>query len=148
MNKVPLKGALKLSAMLVVATLLSAPVSTVLAQSASADVSADVGQRVGDFALLDHKGLFHHMSWYDNRKAIVLLVQANGSESFRQALPKFQALHEAHQEDFKFFMLNPLGQSRASVIDSVASAGEELPVLIDDAQIVASRWVCIQRVRR
>ena len=58
MNNVPLKGALKLSAMLVVATLLSAPVSTVLAQSASADVSADVGQRVGDFALLDHKGLF------------------------------------------------------------------------------------------
>ena len=137
MNNVPLKGALKLSAVLVVATLLSAPVSTVLAQSASADVSADVGQRVGDFALLDHKGLFHHMSWYDNRKAIVLLVQANGSESFRQALPKFQALHEAHQEDFKFFMLNPLGQSRASVIDAVASAGEELPVLIDDAQIVA-----------
>lgn len=38
-------------------------------------------ERVGDFALLDEQGYFHHMSWYDNHEAIVFLVQANGDSA-------------------------------------------------------------------
>ncbi len=97
----------------------------------------ELGARVGDFALLDQHGYFHHMSWYDNRKAVVLLVQANGSAAFDQALPAFQSLHAQHQDDFQFFMLNPLGQARASVIDAVGPAIDSIPVLIDDAQLIS-----------
>jgi hypothetical protein len=107
-------------------------------QSGPSAVSAGViGERVGDFALLDHQGYFHHMSWYDNRKAIVFLVQTNESRAFASALPQFEQLQEQHGTDFQFFMLNPLGESRASVVQSVGSAADDLPVLIDDAQIVA-----------
>lgn len=95
------------------------------------------GERVGDFALLDHQGYFHHMSWYDNRKAIVFLVQTNNSRSFASALPPFERLQEQHGDDFQFFMLNPLGESRAAVAQSVGAAADDLPVLIDDAQIIA-----------
>jgi hypothetical protein len=31
--------------------------------------------RVGDFSLLDQKGYFHQMSYYNDHKAIALLVQ-------------------------------------------------------------------------
>jgi hypothetical protein len=126
-----------LSALLACAAILSVASTPIQAQSAAADVVAQTGQRVGDFALLDHKGFFHHMSWYDNRKAIVLLVQSNQSAAFRAALPEFESQHRARQDDFQFFMLNPLGESRASVSMAVGAVGDQLPVLIDDAQIVA-----------
>lgn len=112
------------------AAALSAPLS---AQTPAPDLSS----RVGDFSLLDQNGYFYHMSWYDNRKAIVLLVQANDSAAFRQALPTFSALQASHQDNFQFFMLNPLGESRASVSDAVADAGQTIPVLIDDTQLIA-----------
>lgn len=131
----PLQGRrlLSLTTLLSAATLAAALSAPLSAQTPAPDLSS----RVGDFSLLDQNGYFHHMSWYDNRKAIVLLVQANGSVAFREALPTFAALQASHQDDFQFFMLNPLGESRASVIDAVADVGQTIPVLIDDAQIIA-----------
>ncbi len=131
MKKVPFRRSFSLVSLLSTAALAAA-----LSGPASAQ-APDINSRVGDFSLLDQNGYFHHMSWYDNRKAIVLLVQANGSNTFRQALPTFAALHTTYQDNFQFFMLNPLGESRASVIDAVAAAGQEIPVLIDDAQVIA-----------
>ena len=103
----PLQGRrlLSLTTLLSAATLAAALSAPLSAQTPAPDLSS----RVGDFSLLDKNGYFHHMSWYDNRKAIVLLVQANGSAAFRQALPTFAALQASHHEDFQFFMLNPLG---------------------------------------
>lgn len=94
-------------------------------------------ERVGDFALLDHQGLFHHMAWYDNHKAVVLLVHTNGSRSAEAALPAFQALKDANADNFQFFMLNPLGESRDSVAAVAAKQDHDIPVLIDDAQLIA-----------
>ncbi|MDP2091837.1 MAG: hypothetical protein Q8K17_02440, partial [Pseudohongiella sp.] len=131
MNKVPFRRSFSLVSLLSTAALAAALSGPVSAQA------PDINSRVGDFSLLDQNGYFHHMSWYDNRKAIVLLVQANGSNAFRQALPTFSALHTTYKDNFQFFMLNPLGESRASVIDAVAAAGQEIPVLIDDAQVIA-----------
>lgn len=141
MNSIPFRRALNLVSLLSAAALITALSAPAMSQSAGAqslqDNSADITMRVGDFSLLDQYGYFHHMSWYDNRKAIVLLVQANGSAAFTRAIPEFQTLHAAHKDDFQFFMLNPLGQSRQSVIDAVGAAGDEIPVLIDDAQLIA-----------
>ncbi|MDF1766266.1 MAG: hypothetical protein P1V29_07780, partial [Gammaproteobacteria bacterium] len=41
--------------------------------TASLSVRAAESPRVGDFALLDAEGYFHHMSWYDDHRALVFL---------------------------------------------------------------------------
>lgn len=102
--------------------------------------------RVGDFALLDHEGFFHHMAWYDNNKAVVFLVQANGAEETRQALQQFDQLKARYGEQgIVFKMLNPLGEERAAVAADVARLQTDLPVLIDDVQAV-SESLGIERI--
>ena len=43
----------------------------------AASAATDV-KRVGDFSLLDQRGYFHQMSYYDDHKAVALLVQSSG----------------------------------------------------------------------
>jgi hypothetical protein len=93
---------------------------------------------VGDFALLDQDGYFHHMAWYDDHKAIAFLVQVNGSEQTRGAIGAFADLKARYEEQgIEFMMLNPLGQDRAAVKSAHNGYGVDIPVLIDDAQIIA-----------
>ena len=47
--------------------------------TAIASVTATAGERVGDFALIDHLGAQHHMAWYDDQHAVVILPQAVGA---------------------------------------------------------------------
>lgn len=95
-------------------------------------------ERVGDFALLDHEGYFHHMAWYDNNKAVVFLVQSNDSQAARAAVPAFrQAMEKYAGRDLVFMMLNAGGEARADVAQTAAAYGLDIPVLIDDAQIVS-----------
>jgi hypothetical protein len=111
---------------------------TALALSIGASVSHAQNDRVGDFALLDHEGYFHHMAWYDNNKAIAFLVQGNGAAETRQALTQFSTLKAKYEDSgVVFMMLNPLGQDRASVAADVAALGVDIPVLIDDVQTVS-----------
>ena len=37
------------------------------------------GERVGDFALIDNQGTQHHMAWYDDQNAVVILPHAVGA---------------------------------------------------------------------
>jgi len=53
---------------------------------------SSAADRVGDFSLLDQDGYHHSMSWYDDHKAVALLVQANDSQATAAALPSFDAL--------------------------------------------------------
>jgi len=92
----------------------------------------------GDFALLDHKGYFHHMAWYDNNRAVVFLVQTNASAAARAAAPGYrQTIEKYAGKDLKFMVLNAAGEPRAAVAQTAAAWGLDVPVLIDDAQIVA-----------
>ncbi len=104
-------------------------------------VAASAGaasERVGDFALLDQNGVYHNMSWYDNNRAVVLLVQVNNDRISRAATEAFMATMDRHADDSVIFkMINPLGQSRDSVIRELDALGVDIPVLIDDAQIVS-----------
>jgi len=111
---------------------------TALTLAVGAGVSQAADERVGDFALLDQQGYFHHMAWYDNNKAIAFLVQANGAEETRQALASFSSLKAQYEEQgIVFMMINPLGQDRASVAADLAALGADIPVLIDDVQAVS-----------
>ena len=96
-------------------------------------------QRSTDFALLDQHGVFHQLGRYGEFEAVVLFVQGNGEESSRQALPKLQALRERYSEQgVVVLLLNPHpAQTRVSVLQEMAAAGVELPVLLDSAQVVA-----------
>jgi hypothetical protein len=111
---------------------------TALTLAVGAGVSQAADERVGDFALLDQEGYFHHMAWYDNNKAIAFLVQANGAEETRQALASFSSLKAQYEDQgIVFMMINPLGQDRASVAADVAALGVDIPVLIDDVRAVS-----------
>lgn len=111
---------------------------TALALAVGAGVSHAAEERVGDFALLDHEGYFHHMAWYDNNKAVVFLVQGNGAQETRDALASFSELKTRYEDQgMVFMMINPLGEDRAEVAADVAAIGTDIPVLIDDAQIIS-----------
>jgi len=96
-------------------------------------------ERVGDFALLDQAGYFHHMSWYDNNAMIVLLVHATDDSAVAQALPTFAQLQSRFAEQgAQFFMLNPMGlNDRDAVQAELDRAGIAIPVLMDDTQLIA-----------
>ncbi|MDX1492253.1 MAG: redoxin domain-containing protein [Pseudohongiellaceae bacterium] len=98
-------------------------------------------EKVGDFALLDQDGYFHHMAWYDDHEAMAFLVQRNGSDQTRSALGQFAALQQQYSEQgVEFMMLNPLGEERSTVKSAHNGYGVEMPILIDDGQIVAEAF--------
>lgn len=95
-------------------------------------------ERVGDFALLDQDGMFHHMAWYDNNKAVAFLVQASGDAATSASLAPFNALKQQYaSQNIVFMMINPLGEPRATVKADAERLGTDIPVLIDDAQIIS-----------
>ena len=68
---------------------------------------SQAGERVGDFALIDHTGSFQHMSWYDDQNAIVIMAYSP-SKSDRDTLNKLQALKSEYSEQkITFFLINP-----------------------------------------
>ncbi len=106
---------------------------------AAATSSLQAAERVGDFSLLDQDGFFHHIGWYDDHKAIAFLVQVNGSDQTEQAAATYAQLQSRFDaQGIEFMMINPLGQERASVKQAVAELGVQVPVLIDDAQMISS----------
>ncbi len=108
-----------------------------LALSLGSGLSA-ASERVGDFALLDQTGKYHHMAWYDDHKAIALLVQANGDAATAKAVSDFAKLQAQYDsQGVEFMMINPLGQERAAVKQEASSYGVDIPVLIDDAQLIS-----------
>jgi mono/diheme cytochrome c family protein len=100
---------------------------------------AGAAERVGDFALIDHQGTFHHMAWYDDQAAVVLMVQANGAAEVAANLPTLLELQSQYQDQGVLFMLlNPgLQSDRDSIKNELDGLGADLPVLMDDAQLVA-----------
>jgi mono/diheme cytochrome c family protein len=95
--------------------------------------------RIGDFSLLDQNGYFHQMSWYDDNKAIVLLVQATGDTAVQNVLTDFDALNSRFDtQGIEFFMINPLGlKDRDAVKAQMAALNIDVPVLMDDARLIS-----------
>lgn len=106
----------------------------VLASVSSISFAAE---RVGDFALLDQEGYFHKMSYYDDHKAIAFLVHSRMSDATASNIGLFEELQEQYS-DIKFFMINPTGfDTRAEVKTAIAKFKTDIPVLMDDAQLVS-----------
>ena len=99
-----------------------------------------LADRVGDFALLDHQGKHHQLSYYGDLDAVVILVQANGEAASRTAAESLHTLQKQKQgQDIQFFMLNAQGDtSRAEVAAEAEQQAWKIPVLLDETQLVAS----------
>lgn len=109
-----------------------------MACAAGAAGLSNAADRVGDFSLLDQKGYFHQMSYYDDHMAVALLVQGNGSKATQKAIEAFKEAQARYQGQVKFFMINPLGtQTREAVQEQLDQYGTDIPVLMDDAQVVS-----------
>ncbi len=111
--------------------------AAVLAVAAPAHASA--GDRVDDFALLDHEGRFHRLSYHADAPAIVLFVHGNGCPIARNALPALKALRdEWAPRGVVFWLLNANPQDdRQRIASEAASFDVDLPILVDETQLVA-----------
>ena len=63
----------------------------------AASGTAAAGERVGDFALIDHNGAFQSMAWHDDAAAIAILPQAVGATD-TASLAAMQALQATYQD--------------------------------------------------
>tara|TARA_B110000858_G_scaffold115070_1_gene131507 strand:+ start:22613 stop:24466 length:1854 start_codon:yes stop_codon:yes gene_type:complete len=107
--------------------------------TAFVSTTAYAGERVGDFALIDHQGAIQHMAWYSDHSAVVIMPMANSQSAVASLdVASLKTLQEKYAEQgVQFFLLNPgLRKDRAQIQSDVAAMGLNLPVLMDDAQLV------------
>ena len=127
----------------------------------AATPAAGNDQRVGDFALIDADGAFHHMAWYNDHAAVVILPYSPASPDLDalHAMLDLQSRYGADgtkrsakdDADAAFFLLHPGGTgqgtgqdaNRQAVRAALTEAGlhdgtaATLPVLMDDTLLVA-----------
>jgi peroxiredoxin len=128
------------SALFSLATCLGISLVTVFFTALTANQSlAAEAAKVGDFAILDHQGKFHQLSWYGDQKAVVIYVQGNGDPAVRAAAPTLKQIRDEFQrQGVVFFMLNPqLQDSRDSIASEAEESGYDMPILVDEDQLVA-----------
>ena len=110
------------------------------AVTALGSVSLLAGERVGDFALIDHLGAQHHMAWYDDHPAVVIVPQAVAATDPTALAGLAELRSRFEPQGVVFFLLNPgLQTDRAAVGADVAALGLALPVLMDDTHLVAEQ---------
>ncbi|HEY5647522.1 MAG TPA: redoxin family protein, partial [Pseudomonadales bacterium] len=95
-------------------------------------------ERVENFRLLDQSGDSHELYYYDDMKAVVVMVQGNGCPIVRNAMPAFQTLKNQYADQgVQFLLLNSnLQDNRQTVAQESEEFGWDIPVLIDDTQII------------
>lgn len=100
--------------------------------------AAKPSERVENFTLLDHLGESHELYYYSDTKALAFMVQGNGCPISRNAWPRFRELRDEYAEKgVKFMMINSnLQDHRASINREAEQFGIDVPILIDEAQII------------
>lgn len=96
------------------------------------------GGSVDNFMLLDHRGEAHELHYHSDAEAVVLVVQGNGCPVVRNALPDLRKVRERYAgEGVVFLMVNSnLQDTRESVRAEAEEWGIDLPILIDETQLV------------
>ena len=90
--------------------------------------------RVGDFALLDDRGIFHQLSRYQHRAALAVMAYDSGCAEMGSMLDHFAALDSSYVGkgvDFVLLDVRDLGREVALALDL------PLPLLEDDGQLVS-----------
>jgi len=96
------------------------------------------GDHVENFRLMDDRGGSHELYYYGDADVVVFMVQGNGCPIVRNAMPRFKELRDAYAgRNVRFFMLNSnLQDNRESVSREADEFGYDIPILIDDTQII------------
>jgi peroxiredoxin len=90
-------------------------------------------ERVGDFALLDEQGVFHQLSRFQNRDAVVLLAYDNHCTAANDAAALLADLQSQFDERIEFLALDLSAMDRATAQDWQMP----FPVLADELKLVA-----------
>ncbi|MGH8583615.1 MAG: redoxin domain-containing protein, partial [Gammaproteobacteria bacterium] len=94
---------------------------------------------VQDFALLDHRGRHHQLYRYRSAGAVVLYTHGVGCPAVRNSLAALKALRDRYSGDgVRFLLINANPQDdRAALAADAERLGIDLPILKDEAQLVA-----------
>ena len=66
----------------------------------------DIGDRVGNFRLMDHNGSSHHLYYFSDKQAVVLLGQDNRCATSATAAQQMSSLADKYDGNVQFFMIN------------------------------------------
>lgn len=105
---------------------------------ASQTMALAPSDRVDNFRLMDQMGDSHHLYYFSDMDAVVLMVQDNACAALDSLVPKYLALQQEFADhNVQFMMINSnRSDDRASVAAVAKGAGIDVPVLLDDAQLV------------
>ena len=108
--------------------------TTLLASTAQA-----LPDRAGDFALLDTEGTFHQLSRYRHLEAVVLMSFDASCAAMDQAVDQMQSLQAQWADNQVAFALinSAQDQDLATLQAARNTLGADLPLLIDDGQLVS-----------
>ena len=105
---------------------------------ASGQAALAAPERAGDFALLDQKGEFHQFSRYGHSDALVVYSHSVACSASASDLEEIASLRaEWAGKNIAFLMINSAGEDINIIRQNAESAGLELPVLLDNSQLVA-----------
>lgn len=90
-------------------------------------------ERVGDFALLDEEGVFHQLSRYQHRDAVVMLAYDHTCAAAQDAAASMASLRAEFGDDVEFLALDLNAMERASAHSQKLG----LPLLADELKLVA-----------
>ena len=98
----------------------------------------DVPDYVSNFRLVDHEGYSHELFYHRDAPAIVLMTHGNGCPIVRAAILELERIRDQYKEQgVEFFLLNSsLQDSRPEVLAEATEFGIDLPILMDDHQII------------
>lgn len=130
----------KLAASVAVAAVLAAGV-VANGQVVGANVAATqvkVPDRAEDFRLVDQHSRAHLLTYYKYAPAIVIVSHANGSAQIKAAADELKALQAAFEASgAKLLLINSTpGVKREAIQADMAALGLDLPVMMDDVQLV------------
>jgi peroxiredoxin len=104
--------------------------------------AAAAGLFVSDFRLTDHLGATHELYYESTAKAVVLVFTSTGSPRAAQTAAALRSLRARFSTaDVVVWQIDSdLGADRAAIAAEQALNNNDTPVLVDDAQLVASEY--------
>jgi peroxiredoxin len=127
-------------ALLATAAVLSGVALASLAAPAgiAADTPSATPQHVDDFQLTDHTRLAQHLYYFNYTPAIVVMTRSNAAAGSDAALQKLSEAYKA-KGVVVWGLDSDLADSRDAVAAQVAKEGLDVPVLIDEQQLVGEQ---------
>jgi peroxiredoxin len=96
-------------------------------------------ERVSNFGLIDHQGVYHQLQKYGYNKAVVIISTASNCEANLDSLHKYRLLQTTWKDKgIEFLAINSSPQdSLEDIRQWDALYNLEMPILVDDSQLVA-----------